>query len=360
MDFSIYFFSANDEIDFGVRYDFVLEVARYIDQRGYVALWTPERHFQQFGGSFPNPSVMSAAIATVTKHISLRAGSVVVPHHHPARIVEEWSLVDQLSKGRVALCIATGWHRGDFVFYPENYARRREVAFGNIQVIRDLWAGREVVFPGVDGQPVPVRTFPRPHQPELPLWIVHTSNPETWTMAGELGANVLTLVDNLERLQANIARYREARRNAGLVPQDGIVTLGLHTFIGDSDAEVRKLVAEPVKQYLKTFLVQKSADANLQGESKASSQKEQELIINMAFEDMYEKKSLLGTIPKCVKLVRRLEEMGVNEIACLIDFGVPFPLVLEMLSKLDALRAELRPEAASPDGEDDMSWYYRQ
>lgn len=366
MDFSVYFFSANDQIDFGSRYDFIIEVAKYADQHGYTAMWTPERHFQQFGGSFPNPSVLAAAMATVTKRISLRAGSVVLPHHHPARIVEEWALVDQLSKGRVGLCFATGWHRGDFVFYPENYTRRRELTFSSIKTIRDLWAGHEVTFSGVEGQPVPLRVFPRPYQRELPLWLVHTSNPETWIKAGEIGANVLTLLDNIERLQTNISRYRQAREQAGLDPRTGIVTLGLHTFIGSDEAEVRQIVADPVKQYLRTFLLQKTADASLQGESKTSSSAEQELIVNLAFEDLYVKKALLGTIPKCASLVRRLQEMGVSEIACLIDFGLDFRLVFEMLPKLDELRAMFQPSTGAGAGagakaqadEDDMSWYY--
>jgi hypothetical protein len=127
---------------------------------------------------------------------------------------------------------------------------------------------------------------------------------------------------------------------------------------------VKQIVADPVRQYLSTFLLQKTADASLQGESKASSRAEQELIVNMAFEDLYAKKSLLGTIPKCANLVRRLEGMGVNEIACLIDFGLDFRLVFEMLPKLDELRAMFQSSGEAADApkaqadEDDMSWYY--
>ncbi|GAA2311724.1 MupA/Atu3671 family FMN-dependent luciferase-like monooxygenase [Streptomyces violaceusniger] len=336
MDFSIYFFAANDDHTFGERYRFILDVARTIDSLGFKAIWTPERHFQEFGGSFPNPSVLSAALAVTTERLELRAGSIVLPHHHPVRVVEEWSLVDQLSRGRAGLCVATGWHSGDFVFYPENFDNRREAAFGNIPVLRRLWAGETVNFPGPGGQTLPVRTYPRPYRTELPLWIVHSSNPQTWLIAGELGTNVLTLVDSWERLEANIAAYREARAKAGHDPETGVVTLGMHTYVGQDEAATRSLVAEPVRRYIDTFLSQKSNDA---GSTTMTSVEKAEMATLVA-EDFYQRRSLLGTREKCASVVRRAQSMGVDEIACMVDFGLPFETVLDALPELDRLRSE--------------------
>ncbi|WP_262704980.1 MULTISPECIES: MupA/Atu3671 family FMN-dependent luciferase-like monooxygenase [Streptomyces] len=342
MDFSIYFFAANDENTFGERYRFILDVARTIDSLGFKAIWTPERHFQEFGGSFPNPSVLSAALAVTTERLELRAGSIVLPHHHPVRVVEEWALVDQLSQGRTGLCVATGWHSGDFVFYPENFDARREVAFGNIPVLRRLWAGETVDFPGPGGQTLPVRTYPRPYRSELPLWIVHSSNPQTWLTAGELGTNVLTLVDSWERLEANIAAYRKARAEAGHDPETGVVTLGMHTYVGGDEAATRSLVAEPVRRYIDTFLAQKSNDAG----SATMTAAEKAEMAKLVAEDFYQRRSLLGTREKCASVVRRAQSIGVDEIACMVDFGLPFDTVLDALPALDRLRAEFAATSA--------------
>ncbi len=65
-------------------------------------MWTPERHFHSFGGLYPNPSVTSAALATIER-VDLRAGGVVMPLHHPVRVAEEWSVVFNLSRPRRAL-----------------------------------------------------------------------------------------------------------------------------------------------------------------------------------------------------------------------------------------------------------------
>jgi natural product biosynthesis luciferase-like monooxygenase protein len=365
MDFSIYFFSANDRHGFGERYRFILDVARFIDDRGLRAIWTPERHFQEFGGSFPNPSVLSAAIAAITRHIDLRAGSVVLPHHHPVRVVEEWALVDQISAGRVGVCLATGWHKSDFVFFPDRYEGRRDYTISQIETIRRLWRGEPTAFPGPDGQRLEVRTYPRPCQPELPLWLVHTANPQTWVTAGELGLNVLTLLDSWERLAGNIASYRAARQRAGLDPAGGVVTVGMHTYVGTDEADVWELVREPVRQYLDTFLQQKRADAAVDGASRPISDAEQQTLAELVAADFYQRRSLLGTLDKCAGVTRKLAGIGVDEIACLVDFGLPFPTVMAALPRLVALRDMFAPVAAAAPvprlepGHAPIDWYYK-
>ncbi|WP_446040970.1 MupA/Atu3671 family FMN-dependent luciferase-like monooxygenase [Streptomyces sp. SID1121] len=345
MDFSVYFFAADDRRTPRERYRFILDVARFIDSRGFRAIWVPERHFQEFGGSFPNPSVLAAAIAAVTERIQLRAGSVVVPHHHPVRIVEEWSLVDQLSGGRVGLCLATGWHRGDFVFQPGHFTDRREYTLATVDTLRALWRGEPASFDGPEDSTLSVRTYPRPHQPELPLWMVHTSNPETWLEAGRRDLGVLTLLDSWERLADNIAAYREARSAAGLDPAGGVVTVGMHTYIGEDEEQVWALVRDPVRRYLSTFLSQKRGD----DPSSDMSDAEQEQLATLVARDFYDRRSLLGTPAKCTEVVERLSGIGVDEIACLVDFGLPFGEVMAGLPRLDALRRTWLPRSAGDD-----------
>jgi len=90
MDFSLFYF-ASDAGGGRDQYRLLIEGAKFADEHGLSAVWTPERHFHQFGGLFPNASVTSAALAMVTNKVQLRAGSVVLPLHHPVRVAEEWS-----------------------------------------------------------------------------------------------------------------------------------------------------------------------------------------------------------------------------------------------------------------------------
>src|SRR5262249_3369310 len=162
IDFSLFYFASAEQGAAEDSYKLLIEGAKFADRHGFKAVWTPERTFHSFGGFLPNPSLTSAAIAAITERIQIRAGSVVLPLHHPVRVAEEWAVVDNLSKGRVGISFASGWNTDDFLFAPENYARRKEVTMREVETVRRLWRGEAVTFAGIDGQDLRVKTLPRP------------------------------------------------------------------------------------------------------------------------------------------------------------------------------------------------------
>src|SRR6185369_7223304 len=232
LSFSLYFFSDDGSKDSPDKYRLVLESAKFADRNDFSAVWTPERHFQDFGGLYPNPSVLSAALAMITERVQIRAGSVALPLHHPVRVAEEWSVVDNLSNGRVAISFASGWHPDDFIFAPGAYDDRKEVMFRNIELIQKLWSGETIMMPGVGDHNVPVRLLPKPLQRRLPIWITSAGSSATWIRAGEIGANVLAALIgySFEELADRIRSYREARARSGHDPRTGIVSIMMHTF----------------------------------------------------------------------------------------------------------------------------------
>jgi natural product biosynthesis luciferase-like monooxygenase protein len=251
VDFSLFFF-ADSGATGGDGYRLLLESARFADANRLSAVWTPERHFHSFGGLYPNPAVTGAAVAAVTERVGIRAGSVVAPLHHPARIAEEWSVVDNLSGGRVGVSFASGWHTVDFVLRPENYLDRRNAMVDAVDTVRRLWRGEEAEFADGTGEKQAVRIFPPPVQPELPVWITSAGSPETCRMAGRLGAGLLThlLGQDLATLERNIATYRGEL--AGGVR--GHVALMLHTMLGTDRDLVRDQVREPFCRYLRSSI----------------------------------------------------------------------------------------------------------
>jgi natural product biosynthesis luciferase-like monooxygenase protein len=318
--FSLFFFSDGGAKSPAETYDLLLESARFADRRGFEAVWTPERHFQDFGGLYPNPAILAAALAAATERLGLRAGSVVLPLHEPRRIAEEWAAVDRLSAGRVGLSFAPGWHPTDFALRPESYADRRETLFRGIETVRRLWQ---------EGlQPPPV-------QPELPVWVTCSTNPATWTRAGEIGAHALTIIQPLPALTEKIARYRAAR---AAHPGEGRVTVMVHAFVSEDEEAARDKVRGPMTSYLRTYFDQYGFLAggnSLQGLREA----DVDSLMAIAFETYFSSLSLLGRPDKGARLIQHLRAIGVDEIACLIDFGVDAPAILEALPALDRLRA---------------------
>jgi natural product biosynthesis luciferase-like monooxygenase protein len=370
MGFSLFYFAADAGEDTGNKYKLLLEGAKFADTHGFEAVWTPERHFHAFGGLYPNPSLTGAAVAAITQHVAIRAGSVVLPLHSPIRCAEEWSVVDNLSNGRVGLSFASGWHATDFALAPDNFKNRRELMARGIETVRALWRGEAVAATSGDGRSIQVRMYPPPVQREPPIWITASGSPETFAMAGRMGARILTnlLVMKPEELVANVAVYRKAHREAGH-SGSGHVTLMLHTFVGGDMAHVRAIVREPFLQYLRTStdLINKARwelTAFAKGDDRKAprsdattnlddlSSDEMNAILGHAFERYFTTAGLFGTPETCLPAVERLRDMGVDEIACLLDFGVSTDRVLASLPYLDELRRRSNEKPADDGGAD--------
>lgn len=338
MKFSIFYFAdAAPARDEGL-YRLLIDGARFADEHGFEAVWTPERHFHPFGGPYANPSVTSAAVAAVTKRVKIRAGSVVAPLHHPLRIAEEWSMVDNLSVGRVGVAFAPGWNPVDFAFSPQAYADRARVVAETIDQVRSFWAGEPAVVVDGKGQTRQVRLHPRPVQKELPIWITSGGSRQTFESAGRLGAGVLThLIDqDIDELAQKIEVYRRAAVASSAQPN---VVVMLHTLLGTSREKVRSLVQAPMKEYLRSSL---DLMSHTPAEDDDLDPATVELVVNELLEEAFERYfahgSLFGTVEDGWKRVEELRAAGVDEVACLIDFGLPDSTVMEGLRHLRDLK----------------------
>lgn len=344
LEFSLFYFADDNAVYGEDKYRLYREGAMFADRNHLTAVWTPERHFHEKAGLYPNPSVLSGALATITKNVQLRAGSVVLPLHNSLRVAEEWSVVDNLSRGRVGLSFTSGWMPNDFAFFPERYATKREEMFRGIQEVQELWRGQPIAGRDGVGKEIEVRIFPKPIQPELPIWLTCSGGPEMFEKAGELGCHVLTalLTQSIEEVTPKIKLYRDSLAKHGHDPRSGKVTMMMHTFIGEDADAVLKKVRAPLTKYLKSHLnlIETGAESlNLDVDVRDQDpEKVRDQMAAFAFERYYRTSSLIGTPTSCMKMVERLKAIGVDEVACLIDFGIDVDSVLESLEHLVVLR----------------------
>jgi len=230
--------------------------------------------------------------------------------------------------------------------------------------VKALWRGEPMVVTNSLGKEVEIAIRPRPVQAELPVWVTSSGNEQTFADAGRIGANVLThlIGQDLDALATKIARYRNALQQAGFDRRSGRVTLMLHTLLGEDADAVKALVRQPFREYLRSAVDLElsaaqgggaiSGGLSLDASGPDLSQDAVEQLLDLTFERYYHDAALLGTPDSCRPLVARLIDIGVDEVACLIDFLPDDEAVLGGLEHLDALRRTFSDAALQRDAQE--------
>ncbi|NEQ99914.1 MAG: LLM class flavin-dependent oxidoreductase [Cyanothece sp. SIO2G6] len=183
-----------------------------------------------------------------------------------------------------------------------------------------------------------------PIQPELPIWVTAAGSPKTFIQAGAMGANLLThLFDQtVETLAEKLDLYRQARTDNGYDPNGGHITVTLHTFVGEDLETVRSQVQTPYCDYLKSYTPLLAGLSHSRGmDINVSELSEQDLdaLTKLVFNNMFDKgRVLFGTPESCLGLAQELYQIGVSEVACMVDFNPDVDLVLQSLPHLNRFR----------------------
>jgi natural product biosynthesis luciferase-like monooxygenase protein len=266
----------------------------------------------------------------------------VLPLQNPLRVAEEWAMIDNFSNGRVAIAAASGWHVNDFVLSPGTYESRYADMYEKLALIQRLWRGETISLPNGAGLATEVGILPAPVQPELPIWITGQSD-DTFLEAGRRGFNVLTANFALRHDRNEFVRkvriYREAI--AAHHGRRGHVTLMAHAYVGQDRDAIRTIAAPALSRYLRINLqMQRDNSAGKQearGFSQLNDRESEILIRTQVRNDLESPLSFVGTLEHCREQAQSLGESGVDEIACLIDFGIGYEEVMASLQRLAVL-----------------------
>src|SRR5206468_12988227 len=163
--------------------------------------------------------------------------------------------------------------------------------------------------------------------------------------------------------------YRKAWQERGHAGE-GRVTLMLHTFVGEDLDAVRETVREPFSDYLRSSVdllknspwgfapARLSPDAQVRKLSTGPAnltEDELSVLLEHAFDRYFENSSLFGTPDVCLRMVEKLRAIGVNEIACLTDFGVDSSQVIDSLGLLNEVRERSNATAGEPVADQSLS-----
>ncbi|RJE82012.1 Atu2307/SP_0267 family LLM class monooxygenase [Paracoccus onubensis] len=218
----------------------LIEEVELADRVGLDVFGIGEHHRAEFLDSAP-PIILAAAAARTGK-IRLTSAVTVLSAADPVRVFQEFSTLDLISGGRAEIIVGRGSFGEAFSLfgldtgaYDELFAEKLELFLKLRETTNVSWSGR--FRPALDGQGV----YPRPHQPQLPLWIGVGGTPQSFARAGALGLPLMVAIigGTYERFRPLVDLYRAAGMRAGHGPEK--LKVGVHAmgFVGETDAAAK-------------------------------------------------------------------------------------------------------------------------
>jgi hypothetical protein len=197
-----------------------------------------------------------------------------------------------------------------------------------------------------------------PVPPGVPVWVEMGNDSEDFKAAGRFGARLLAhlLGRSIDSLAQDIALYRRTWAEAGYAGA-AYVTLTAPTLVGDDDATKQSactamkdrlradvsLLREAAWDFPDFARASEEQGTTLDEFLSSRSAEHLDALLQFAAEQYLATSGLFGDQSRCLALVERLQQIGVDEIGCLIDFGWPASVALEHLPALNELRLASNP-----------------
>ena len=193
----------------------LLEEITTADEAGLDAFGIGEHHRHDFLDS--SPTVILTAAAARTKQIRLTSAVTVLSAADPVRVFQDFATLDLISEGRAEIVVGRGSFTESFPLFGHELKDYDSLFTEKLDLLLKIRANTEVNWSGrhrptLTGQSV----YPRPLQPELPIWVGVGGTPKSFERAGTLGLPLMVaiIVGEPHQFRPLVDHYREAGARA--------------------------------------------------------------------------------------------------------------------------------------------------
>ena len=309
----------------------VVEQIEMADRMGFDTVWLVEHHFQRERAHSSAPEVFLGAISQRTKNIRIGHGVVLLPYpfNHPIRVAERAAVLDIMSNGRLEF--GTGrsgaFEQEGFGIKPEETrALWREA----LEIIPKMWTQETFSYKGKYFTVPERNVLPKPmQQPHPPIWMAGNSD-ESYPLAGSLGIGVLglTIMNDMETIDARVKSYREALKTAkpvGAYINNQVATYTL-VHCADSQQKARENGAYDAVAWWLGLLV--TTRRGWQGiNSLQAAYKKYPVLQKFAEGEVgaehfdHEDMVIIGDPDKVTRKMERYQQVGMDHVICDVHFG---------------------------------------
>ena len=254
MKFSDFLFPASMDPD---RDDQVIQEtlreARLCDELGMDMLWLAEHHFDGIC-AYVDPVTFAAALAASTERIRIGFAVAQMSLHHPIRMAEQMSLIDNLSRGRllVGLGRGTAYNIYDYQGYGIDPSEAHDRLIESEEIMIKAWTTERYEHRGKFWQLRLPLLRPRPFTKPHPPIIRACASEEAVLEMARAGRPFLMNVQSNDVTRQRMDRYRQTMRAAGFA-EDVIARnvadtwIWRNVYVAESDGEAER-VALPAFQ----------------------------------------------------------------------------------------------------------------
>ena len=303
------------------RFDMLKHQAILAEQLGYEALWAHEHHSE--GMMYPSPLMVLSILASKTKTIKLGTNMLLLSLHHPVRVAEEGAMVDNLSNGRLRLGVSAGYSEIDLKAFNVDPKNRGQKMEEGLSIIRKLWSGGHV---NIDDEFTHLHDFsifpPIVQQPRPPIYVGATVN-KAIQRAARLGDEFLI---SATQRKSDIPRILD-------VYKAELQSLG--NDFSEKTATINRLVHVVENNERKKWAREFFGNALLRlydswGHSNITELDDRERMLD----EVCDQNFIIGEPSECIDRINEYADLGIGEIACLMNFGGPDPDKVESSMKL--------------------------
>jgi alkanesulfonate monooxygenase SsuD/methylene tetrahydromethanopterin reductase-like flavin-dependent oxidoreductase (luciferase family) len=240
-----------------------------LDEAGFFSYHLAEHHTPAVHSMAPSQNVFLASAAQRTRRLRFGPCVYVLPLHHPLRLIEEVSMLDHLSGGRLELGVGRGGVLEAFFWGQEGGEKSNRVRYEEtLAALRLGLANDELSYQGqvYSFDRVPMRLRPL-QQPTPPFWYMR--NPET---AAEHGMSCV-VVGSLDTLEANVLRYRKlwSQHNPSELTVQGrppLIGLVVHVLLHEDEQQAVAEAQPAARAYLWNLATPRRLEAERRGLSR--------------------------------------------------------------------------------------------
>lgn len=294
--------------------DYNRELARIAEQAGFDYALTQIRFTAGYGAEYQHESVaFSHALLGATEKLKVIAAILPGPWT-PSLAAKQLATIDQLTSGRIAVNIVSGWFKGEFqaigepwLEHDERYRRSEEF----IRALKGIWTQDDFSFHGDFYRFHDYNLKPKPLQRPHPEIFQGGSSRAARDMASRVSDWYFTNGNSVEGIQAQVDDIREKAAANG-----HSVKVGVNAFViaRDTEAEARAVLAEIIDKADPEAV---NAFGHAAKQAGAASPEGEGNWAKSSFEDLVQyndgfKTNLIGTPQQIAERIVALKAVGVD------------------------------------------------